>query len=261
MLEAKNLSKSYFVKDGQKGFKTKELKAVRDASLVLRPGKTVGLVGESGCGKSTLSRMLLLLEKPSAGEIWFESKPVLTRNKEQLQQYRRSVQIVFQDPMNAMNPRMSVEEIIREPFRVHPDAEPENLKARISELLNDVGLNETLRLRYPHELSGGERQRVCIARAIALKPRYLICDEAVSSLDVLVQAQILNLFLKLQKEHHFAYLFISHDLRVVRHMSDEVYVMNQGQIIEQGPADQIYKHPQDSYTRNLLSSIHLNDLK
>jgi ABC-type glutathione transport system ATPase component len=244
MLEARHLIKKY-----------KKLTAVNDVTLKIAAGRTRGLVGESGCGKSTLARLFLLLEKPDAGEITFEGRSITGWTSQETKRFRRSVQIVFQDPLASLNPRMKVKDILEEPFLVHPEVSEGSSITQVKKLIDVVGLRASMKDRFSHELSGGERQRVCIARAVALKPKVLICDEAVSSLDVLVQAQVLNLMLRLQKEFHLAYLFISHDLRVVRHMSDDLSVMKEGRIIEEGPSERIYDQPHEAYTKQLLNSM------
>lgn len=253
-LEAKGVTKIYRVPDPARRFGTTQLAAVDGASLHISGGETVGIVGESGSGKSTLARLLMLLERPDKGEIWFEGKSATKLGGTEKKRFRRNVQIVFQDPLASLNPRQKVKDILSEPFEIHADLMPKHLDKEIGELLERVGLKPQMKDRRPRELSGGERQRVSIARAIALKPRLVICDEAVSSLDVLVQAQILNLLLRLQKELGIAYFFISHDLRIVRHMSDRVAVMQNGRIVEEGPAERIYQAPAHPYTQSLLAA-------
>ena len=256
LLEAKQITKTYQVKDPHKRFGHKKLTAVGGVSFQLSPGKTLGLVGESGCGKSTVARLLTLLEKPDAGQIMYDGKDISRMNRHQRKEFHQSVQIIFQNPMNSLNPRMKIHEILSEPFRIHQKA-AQSYQFEVDQLLEQVGLKVRMAGRYPHELSGGERQRVCIARAIALKPKLVICDEAVSSLDVLVQSQILNLLLELQNKFSLGFLFISHDLRIVRHMSDDLLVMSAGQIVESGPASTVFKNPSHRYTRKLLDAMEL----
>lgn len=246
-LEARDVTRHYSVRS--RSGESKRLTALGGVSVALEPGRTVGLVGESGSGKSTLGRILAGLERPDGGTVQFDGQPVAGSPKALREKFRRAVQVVFQNPMNALNPRWTVRAILEEPFRVN--GEP---AARTERLLDEVRLPKQFLTRRPGELSGGERQRVCIARALALKPRIVICDEAVSSLDVLVRADILNLLLELQKSHGIGYLFISHDLAVVRHMSDELLVMKNGQIVERGPAAQILAAPQTAYARTLIDA-------
>ncbi|MBV5257749.1 ABC transporter ATP-binding protein [Synechococcus moorigangaii CMS01] len=232
--------------------------AVNNVSFDLYPGETLGLVGESGCGKSTLARAILRLIQPLGGDIWFRGENIaqLPARSKRLRQLRREMQIVFQNPYNSLNPRLTIGQAIAEPLIIH------NLKRdkkkrleRVQYLLERVGLNPKWVNRYPHELSGGQRQRVCIARALAIEPQFIICDESVSALDVSVQAQVLNLLKELQAEFQLTYLFISHDLSVVKFMGDRIIVMNQGKIEEIGPAEQIYRAPQQDYTKQLIAAI------
>ena len=232
------------------------VRAVDDVSFVLYPGETVGLVGESGCGKTTLGRALLRLTEPTAGRILFEGTDLARLPAEELRRRRREFQLVFQDPYAALNPMLTVGEAIWEPMRVHGVGGTRAAqKARVLELLQIVGLCEEHFLRYPHEFSGGQRQRICIARALALQPKLIVCDESVSALDVSVQAQVLNLLNDLKREFGITYLFITHDLSVARFMSDRLLVMHQGRIVESGPAAAIYAHPQHAYTQGLLAAI------
>ncbi|WP_448562535.1 ABC transporter ATP-binding protein [Trichothermofontia sp.] len=236
--------------------------AVNGVSFEIYPGETVGLVGESGCGKTTLARTLLRLHQPSQGEIWFTGENVTHLVGRHLQRWRREVRLVFQNPFSSLNPRMTIGDILMEPLRLHSTLNRRQRQEEAIRLLEDVGLlpqsDQTAQAvlnRYPHEFSGGQRQRICIARALALQPRLMICDESVSALDVSVQAQILNLLKSLQQKHYLTYLFISHDLSVVKFMSDRILVMNRGRIEESGPAEQIYRQPQQPYTRNLIAAI------
>lgn len=232
--------------------------AVDDVSFDLHPGETLGLVGESGCGKSTLARAILRLLQPLSGNIWFRGEDIVqlpTRSK-RLRQLRREMQIVFQNPYNSLNPRMTIGQAIAEPMVIHNIKRDKNKRReRVQYLLDRVGLNPDWVNRYPHELSGGQRQRVCIARSLAIEPQFIICDESVSALDVSVQAQVLNLLKELQSEFQLTYIFISHDLSVVKFMSDRIIVMNKGNIEEMGAAEQIYRDPQQPYTRQLIAAI------
>ena len=254
LLRIENITQ-YFASNRKLFSKGYVLKAVDSVALSLAKGETLGLVGESGCGKSTLGRTILKLLEPSSGKIWFEGQDITSLSRKQMQPLRKEMQIVFQDPLESLNARHSIGMIIQEPFDIHNIGTKEERKQWVKELLVKVGLPEECVNRYPHEFSGGQRQRIGIARAIALKPKLLICDESVSALDVSVQAQIINLLIKLQQELELAIIFISHDLSVVRHISDRVAVMNKGKIVETGDTLTIYNHPQDEYTKVLLSAI------
>lgn len=254
LLEVKNLKK-HFV---SKSWLTKKniVKAVDEVSFALYEGETLGLVGESGCGKTTLGRTILHLEKSTAGTIFYRGKDVTNLKKKELKEFRKEVQIIFQDPFSSLNPRISVGEAILEPMTVHNIlSSRKERKNYVVALLKKVGLNEEHYRRYPHEFSGGQRQRIGIARAIALQPRLIVCDESVSALDVSVQAQVLNLLNQLKSEYKFSYIFISHDLSVVKYMSDQLVVMNKGKIEEIGDADLIYSQPKTTYTKNLINAI------
>ncbi len=231
------------------------IKAVDGVSFSLEQGQTLGLVGESGCGKSTLGRTILKLYEPTEGKIFFEGKEITPLNSKQMRPLRREMQIVFQDPLESLNQRHTVGGILEEPYKIHGIGTPAERKQWVLELLDKIGLPHTAVNRYPHEFSGGQRQRIGIARAIALKPKLLICDESVSALDVSVQAQILNLLLKIQKEMNLSIIFISHDLSVVKHISDHVAVMKKGKIVEMGTAKEVYSSPKNEYTKELLSAI------
>ena len=255
--------------------KTKRLfMAVNDISFEVYPGETLGLVGESGCGKSTLARAILQLIKPLSGQVLFEGQDITApyletaifsgiknyRNQQQfnhkMRWVRRNMQIIFQDPFSSLDPRISIGDAVMEPLIIHQVGNNFQEKCdRVAYLLERVGLNPDLMRRYPHEFSGGQRQRICIARALALNPKFIICDESVSALDVSVQAQVLNLLKELQSEFNLTYIFISHDLSVVKFMSDRIIVMNQGKIEEMGSAEEIYRHPKQAYTRQLIASI------
>lgn len=237
--------------------KTKtKVKAVDEVSFVVYPGETLGLVGESGCGKTTLGRSLLRLVEPSAGKIFYDGIEVSAADEQTLKTLRKRVQIIFQDPYASLNPRMMVGTAIMEPMTVYGiGANQSERKARTMDLLEQVGLLPEHFYRYPHEFSGGQRQRICIARALAVEPQFIVCDEAVSALDVSVQAQVLNLLRSLREKHGLTYIFISHDLSVVKFMSDRILVMKDGKIVESGPADEIYFNPEALYTRTLIAAI------
>lgn len=265
ILEIQNI-KTYFPKNKTFFGKTIDyVKAVDDVTLDVYEGETLGLVGESGCGKTTLGRTILRLNEPTEGKIFFQRNDLLRLKPDDMRQLRKDMQIIFQDPYSSLNPRITIGEALMEPMQVHNILSNNNQrKERVYELLNKVGLTEKQFGRYPHEFSGGQRQRVCIARALALNPKFIICDESVSALDVSVQAQVLNLLNDLKREFKFTYIFISHDLSVVKFMSDRMVVMNKGKIEEMGDADEIYLNPQSQYTKNLISSIpkgQLTDIK
>ena len=232
------------------------VKAVDDVSLEVYEGETLGLVGESGCGKTTLGRSILRLAEPTGGKVWFDGIEVTALKGQALRDFRKQAQIVFQDPYSSLNPRLTIGEAIAEPMLVH-DIEKDRKKSRtiVCDLLEQVGLKAEHYGRYPHEFSGGQRQRICIARALAVNPRLVICDESVSALDVSVQAQVLNLLNRLKEERHLTYIFISHDLSVVRFMSDRVVVMYNGKPVEMNDADQLFEHPQNDYTKKLIAAL------
>lgn len=265
ILELKNI-KTYFPKTKTFLGKTIDwVKAVDDVSFDVYEGETLGLVGESGCGKTTLGRTILRLTEPTSGKIFFERKELLRLKSEDMRHLRKDMQIIFQDPYSSLNPRITIGEALMEPMTVHGILGGSSQRHnRVIELLQTVGLEEKHFSRYPHEFSGGQRQRICIARALALNPKFIICDESVSALDVSVQAQVLNLLNDLKREFKFTYIFISHDLSVVKFMSDRMVVMNKGRIEEMGDADEIYNNPQTEYTKKLISSIpkgQLNDIR
>jgi oligopeptide/dipeptide ABC transporter ATP-binding protein len=250
LLEARNLTKTFPARDG-KG----TVHAVNGVSLKVEAGKTLGIVGESGCGKSTLARLLVRLIEVDAGDVLFEGQSIQAMNRKDLRQLRRHVQFVHQDPYASLNPRMKVSSIIGEPLEIHGIGTRTSRQARVSELLALVGLDPAAAEKYPHEFSGGQRQRICIARALALEPKLIILDEPVSALDVSIQSQILNLIIELQQRLGLAYVFISHDLSVVRYVSDEVAVMYLGRVVEQGPSDTVLQSPLHPYTQALVSAI------
>lgn len=258
LLEVLDLAKYYA---GEGGFKRrkKKLRAVDGVSFDLKKGETLGLVGESGCGKSTLGRLLVRLEKSDQGQIIYDGEDVAAWQGEKLRHWRRNVQMIFQDAFASLNPRLSVEEIIRDPLRNYQRLGAKEVAARVDELLEMVGLDLTARFRYPHEFSGGQRQRIAIARALALKPRLLVCDECVASLDVSIQAQILHLIRSLKERLGLSLLFISHDLAVVNYISDRVAVMYLGKIVEMLEADTLVEEALHPYTRFLFSAVPLPD--
>ncbi len=261
LLAVENLQVGYPVR-GVFGKTRRYVMAVNDVSFQIQKGETFGLVGESGCGKTTLGRALLRLVPAMGGKIWFEGRDVLAQHSRQLRQLRRDMQIVFQDPYSSLDPRMSVGAAIAEPLKIHRVVKSKaNQRERVAYLLERVGLPADCMNRYPHEFSGGQRQRVCIARALALNPKFIICDESVSALDVSVQAQVLNLLKELQVEFNLTYIFISHDLAVVKFMSDRIMVMNRGRVEEIGPADAIYHQPQKPYTQQLIHAIPMGTLE
>ena len=237
------------------------LHAVDDVNLTIQPRKTLGVVGESGCGKSTLGRTILRLTPATEGKILYNGKDILTYNPHQLRQLRREMQIIFQDPYSSLNPRMTVSELIAEPLVVNKVMKNRNqLKERVKELMETVGLAARLENAYPHELDGGRRQRICVARALSVNPKFIVCDEPVSALDVSIQAQILNLLMDLQDDMGLTYMFITHDLSVVRHISDEIAVMYLGQCVERCGSKELFDNPLHPYTKALLDAIQVPDI-
>jgi oligopeptide transport system ATP-binding protein len=260
LLEVRNLKVHFPVRQGVFRRARGEIKAVDDVSFSLAAGETLGLVGESGCGKTTLGRAIMRLIEPTTGSIWFEGEDITRLNGAPLRAKRRKFQMIFQDPYGSLNPRMTVEQIIGEAIDIHQLAENKTARARrIAELLEAVGLNATHAQRYPHEFSGGQRQRIGIARALAVEPKLVVCDEPVSALDVSVQAQIINLLQDLQQERGLSYLFIAHDLAVVEHISHRVMVMYSGKVVELADAKTIVRNPQHPYTKALLSAVPVVD--
>jgi oligopeptide/dipeptide ABC transporter ATP-binding protein len=260
ILEVRDLVKHFHLGGGAFGGEPAVIKAVDGVSFTIRRGETLGLVGESGCGKTTTGRCILQLEKPTSGQVIFEGRDLTTASDAELRKVRRRLQVIFQDPYSSLNPRMTVGQIIAEPLAVHglvPDRAAR--AARVRELLGHAGLLPAMAQRYPHELSGGQRQRVGIARALAMEPALIVCDEPVSALDVSIQAQIINLLEELQAEFGLTYLFVAHDLSVVRHISDRVAVMYLGKIVEITDRKSLYEDPQHPYTRALLSAVPIPD--
>jgi len=260
LLEVNTLKKYFPIKDGKRFFQEKKyVQAVNDVSFSIKKGETFGLVGESGCGKSTLARLIMGLIKADSGEVFFEGRNFLDLKGKELRKSRKQIQMVFQKPHESLNPKMTVEEIISAPMEIHGVYSKQERTKKVKELLDMVGLSQKYLDRYPHEFSGGQRQRIGIARAIALNPKLVICDEAVSALDVSIQSQILNLLNDLQKEFNLSYLFISHDLSVVKHVSDQIGVMYLGEMVEVGKASTVYEKPKHPYTQALLSAIPVPD--
>ena len=256
ILKINNLKTYFPVRNGFFGGITSYVKAVDNISFDVYKGETLGLVGESGCGKTTCGRTILRLEEPTSGKIVYKGKDVSTMNSEELRLFRKEVQIIFQDPYSSLNPRMTIGNAIMEPMQVHNILKDDDeRKKRVEELLSKVSLDPTHFYRYPHEFSGGQRQRIGIARALAVNPKFIICDESVSALDVSVQAQVLNLLNDLKDEFGLTYIFISHDLSVVKYMSDRMVVMQSGKIEEMGDSDKIYNSPETSYTKKLIDAI------
>lgn len=259
LLEIKNLKK-YF--DVSKGFLKKDktyVQAVDDVSFKIHKGETLGLVGESGCGKSTTGRTIIRLYEPTDGSIIFKGEDITKLKPSEMKKYRKAIQMIFQDPYASLNSRMTVGDIVREPLDIHNIGTPESRKKIVEDLLDAVGLNPDHAARYPHEFSGGQRQRIGIARALAVEPEFIICDEPISALDVSIQAQVINMLEDLQRDRGLTYLFIAHDLSMVKHISDRIGVMYLGKIVELTDADELYSNPKHPYTQALLSAIPIPD--
>ena len=256
LLEVRNLRTWFPVRTGILRRHTDDVKAVDDVSFTIDEGTTVGLVGESGSGKTTIGRTILKLAPATGGDVLFNGQSILPLTESEFRPLRREMQMIFQDPFGSLNPRHTIFQIVSEALEIHfPQMTRADREARVAELLNQVGLKPEMRHRYPHEFSGGQRQRIGIARALAVKPKFIVCDEPVSALDVSVQAQIVNLLQDLQEELGLTYLFIAHDLAVVEHVSDHVLVMYRGKIVESASAEAIYENPQHEYTKRLLAAV------
>lgn len=255
LIEVRDLKMHFPVRGGVMMRQTGVVRAVDGVSLEIAPGETLGLVGESGCGKSTLGKAMVRLLKPTAGQILFEGQDITQMSAREMRPLRREIQMIFQDPTESLDPRMSVRSLLEEPYLIHGMGTKEQRRVWVNELLERVGLAQASAERYSFEFSGGQRQRIGIARALALKPKLMICDEPVSALDVSVQSQILNLLIELQREFGLSYLFISHDLSVVKHISDRVAVMYLGKMVEKAPAQELYREPRHAYTKVLLSAL------
>jgi peptide/nickel transport system ATP-binding protein len=253
LVQIDNLTKHFAVKQGVFARGKSVVHAVEDVSLVVNKGETLGIVGESGCGKSTTARLMLRLLDPTSGTITFDGQDITTTSQRALRPLRREMQMIFQDPYSSLNPRKTIGQIVGAPFAIHKTEK--DSKARVRELLARVGLSPEHYNRYPHEFSGGQRQRIGVARALALQPKLIVCDEPVSALDVSIQAQVLNLLRELQAEFDLTYVFISHDLSVIRQISDRIAVMYLGRVVETGNAEDIYEHPKHPYTAALLSAV------
>lgn len=258
LLEVRDLCK-YFQE--RHGYKKQELKAVSHVSFEIRKGETLGLVGESGCGKSTLGRTVLQIVKPTSGSILYDGKDITGLSRKEMFPYRKKMGMIFQDPFSSLDPKLTISQIIREPMEIHGMYTAKEREERVMELLETVGLMPDHKNRYPSEFSGGQRQRIVIARALALDPEFIVCDEPISALDVSIQAQIMNLLEKIQEERKISYLFIAHDLSMVNHISHRIGVMYLGNLVEIGPADEIYRNPMHPYTKALLSAEPIPDPK
>ena len=253
LVEVKNLKKYFY---GPKG----AVHAVDDVTMSINAGETMGVVGESGCGKSTLGRTVIHLQGSTGGQVFFDGRDITNPSKEEIKRLRSEMQIIFQDPYSSLNPRMTVEDTIKEPLILTGRCEKQNVDKEVQRLMDMVGIAKRIRLSYPHELDGGRRQRVGIARALALNPKFIVCDEPVSALDVSIQAQVLNLLMDLQEEHNLAYMFITHNMAVVRHISKNISVMYLGQLVETSPTKELFDKPLHPYTKALLSAIPTTDI-
>ena len=255
LLEVRHLKKQFVLKKTLLGKPISTLKAVDDVSFKIREGETLGIVGESGCGKTTMGRTILKLYQPTEGQVFFEGKDIAAYTPKEMRALRTKMQIVFQDPYSSLPPRSTVGDILSEPVKVHKIVPPQKVKEYVLEIMEQCGLRDYYYERYPHEFSGGQRQRICIARALAVSPKFVVCDEPVSALDVSIQAQIINLLKKIQQERKLTYLFISHDLSVVKYISDRIGVMYLGSMVEFGEKDEIFNNPLHPYTNALFSSV------
>ena len=255
ILEVRHLKKHFVLKKSLTGKPLSTLKAVDDVSFIVKEGETLGIVGESGCGKTTMGRTILKLHQPTGGQIFFEGVDIADYTSKQMRSLRTKMQIVFQDPYSSLPPRSTVGDILSEPVKVHGIVPPDEIKSYVLKIMEQCGLRDYYYERYPHEFSGGQRQRICIARALAVNPKLVVCDEPVSALDVSIQAQIINLLKKLQVERKLTYLFISHDLSVVRYISDKIGVMYLGSMVEFGDKESIFKNPMHPYTNALFSAV------
>lgn len=255
LLEVRHLKKYFTLKKTLMGKTLASLKAVDDVSFKIKPGETLGIVGESGCGKTTMGRTVLKLHQPTEGQVFFEGVDIAKYTPKQMRELRTKMQIVFQDPYSSLPPRSTVGDILAEPVKVHKIVPPEQVKEYVLKIMEQCGLRDYYYERYPHEFSGGQRQRICIARALAVSPKLVVCDEPVSALDVSIQAQIINLLKKLQKERQLTYLFISHDLSVVKYISDKIGVMYLGSMVEFGNKEEIFNNPLHPYTNALFSAV------
>ncbi len=255
ILEVRHLKKHFVLKKTLMGKPLSTLKAVDDVSFVIKPGETLGIVGESGCGKTTMGRTILKLHQPTDGQIFFEGKDISGYKPKEMRSLRKEMQIVFQDPYSSLPPRSTVGDILSEPVKVHGIVPPSEVKSYVLKIMEQCGLRDYYYERYPHEFSGGQRQRICIARALTVSPKLVVCDEPVSALDVSIQAQIINLLKKIQKERQLTYLFISHDLSVVKYISDKIGVMYLGSMVEFGRKEEIFDNPLHPYTKALFSAV------
>ena len=255
ILEIRHLKKHFVLKKTMMGKPISTLKAVDDVSFKIMPGETLGIVGESGCGKTTMGRTILKLYKPTEGQIFFEGKNIADYKPKQMRELRKQMQIVFQDPYSSLPPRSTVGDILSEPVKVHKVVPPDQVKSYVLKIMEQCGLRDYYYERYPHEFSGGQRQRICIARALAVAPKFVVCDEPVSALDVSIQAQIINLLKKIQQDRKLTYLFISHDLSVVKYISDKIGVMYLGSMVEFGNKEDIFNNPLHPYTNALFSAV------